>query len=274
MDSSGDRMPLPDAIKRSPRVYTNLQNIDLDTVTFANVQATGNPIAVEEMNEDEMRRLVLVNLARLVCAGEWNGLLSAGGGEFNAVLTDYDWDGDGDPIRIMVLPPYGTQERNHTTQAGNNNNLVFHPFIAPFTGTISEVDFYVGGASTTTGAVDLGFYSDNEGRPQTFLGEFVLATTSTGTITQTTSSEDVDLVKGDQYWVGLFFDNVGSTPTFTVNERTLSGSGLPCTGANGVGAPEAAIYELDASATGNHTITDYTTLRPIGIDPPNIGVKF
>ena len=59
-------MPLPDANRRSPRVYTNLQNIDLDTVTFANIQNTGNPIAIEEMNEDEMRRLVMVNLARLV----------------------------------------------------------------------------------------------------------------------------------------------------------------------------------------------------------------
>ena len=56
-------MPLPDANKKSPRVYTNLQNLDLDNVTFANVQATGNPINVEEANEDELRRLVLVNLA-------------------------------------------------------------------------------------------------------------------------------------------------------------------------------------------------------------------
>ena len=86
-------MPLPDANKRSPRVYTNLQNIDLDTITFANVQDTGNPIAIEEMNEDEMRRLVLVNLARLVCAGEWNGLLTAGGGaETLGELTDVSMD--------------------------------------------------------------------------------------------------------------------------------------------------------------------------------------
>ena len=260
--------------KPSKRVFPLLQNLDLDTVTFAQVQSVGEPISIEDMNEQEMVDLIIVNLARLCVSGEWSGLLEAGGGEFNAVLTDYDWDGDDDPIRIMVLPPYGTQERNHTTEGGNNNNLVWHPFISPYTGTISQVDFYVGGASTTTGAVDMGFYSDNDGLPQTLLGEFVLATTSTGTITQTTSSSDVDLVKGTQYWVGLFFDNVGSTPTFTVNERTLSGSGLPCTGANGVGAPEGAIYELDASGTGNHTITDYTALRPIGIDPPNIGVKF
>ena len=87
-------MPLPDANKKSPRVYTNLQNIDLDSVTFANVQATGNPIAVEEMNEDEMRRIVLVNLARLTVAGEWDGLLDAGGGGVTTLgaLTDVSMD--------------------------------------------------------------------------------------------------------------------------------------------------------------------------------------
>ena len=79
-------MPLPDASKKSPRVYTNLQNLDLDNVTFANVQATGNPINVEEANEDELRRLVLVNLARLVTAGEWTGLLEAGGGTMSPTV--------------------------------------------------------------------------------------------------------------------------------------------------------------------------------------------
>jgi len=82
-------MPLPDASKKSPRVYTNLQNIDLENVTFANIEATGNPIAIEEMNEDELRRLVLCNVARLVVKGEWTGLLESGGGaEALGDLTD------------------------------------------------------------------------------------------------------------------------------------------------------------------------------------------
>ncbi|HIA01171.1 MAG TPA: hypothetical protein EYN66_04575, partial [Myxococcales bacterium] len=71
-------MPLPDAQKRSDRVYTLLQNTDLENLAFATIQATGQPIAIEEMSEDELRRLVLVNLARLAVKGEWDGLLSAG----------------------------------------------------------------------------------------------------------------------------------------------------------------------------------------------------
>jgi len=99
-------MPLPDANKKSPRVYTNLQNLDLDTVTFTNIQDTGNPIAVEEMNEDELRRLVLVNLARLVVAGEWTGLLEAGGGTDAAVYVPFS-PADGatsDEAFIPTLP--------------------------------------------------------------------------------------------------------------------------------------------------------------------------
>ena len=98
-------MPLPDANRRSPRVYTNLQNIDLDTVTFANIQNTGNPIAIEEMNEDEMRRLVMVNLARLVCKGEWTGLLESGGGaETLGDLTDVLMDATNFTDSLLIQP--------------------------------------------------------------------------------------------------------------------------------------------------------------------------
>jgi len=68
-------MPLPNAEKKSKRVYTLLQNTDLENVTFADIQGVGNTISIEEMSEDELRRLVLVNLARLCVVGEWDGLL-------------------------------------------------------------------------------------------------------------------------------------------------------------------------------------------------------
>ena len=68
---SEDRRP-------SKRVFPLLQNLDLDTVTFAQVQSTGDPISIEDMNEQEMIDLIIVNLARLTCAGEWDGLLTAG----------------------------------------------------------------------------------------------------------------------------------------------------------------------------------------------------
>jgi len=70
-------MPLPDAPAESPRVYKLLKNLDLENLAGDDDEMilTGNPISIEMLNEDELRRLVLVQLARLCVKGEWNGLL-------------------------------------------------------------------------------------------------------------------------------------------------------------------------------------------------------
>jgi len=70
-------MPLPDAPVESPRVYKVLKNLDLETLAADDdeMSGVGNPISIEMLNEDELRRLVLVQLARLSVKGEWLGLL-------------------------------------------------------------------------------------------------------------------------------------------------------------------------------------------------------
>ena len=69
-------MPLLDASKKSPRVYTLLQNQTLADVTYDTMKDVGNTINIEELNEDELRRLILINLARLTVKQEWDGLLT------------------------------------------------------------------------------------------------------------------------------------------------------------------------------------------------------
>ena len=69
-------MPLPNASKKSPRVYTLLQNLTLADVTYDTMKDVGNTINIEELNEDELRRLILINLARLTVKQEWNGLIT------------------------------------------------------------------------------------------------------------------------------------------------------------------------------------------------------
>ena len=70
-------MPLPDAPVESPRVYKLLKNLDLEALAGDDDEMinTGNPISIEMLNEDELRRLILVQLARLSVKSEWNGLL-------------------------------------------------------------------------------------------------------------------------------------------------------------------------------------------------------
>jgi len=59
----------------SPRVYKLLKNTDLENVTNAQVTSVGDPITIEDLNREELIRLITVNLARLSVKSEWNGLL-------------------------------------------------------------------------------------------------------------------------------------------------------------------------------------------------------
>jgi hypothetical protein len=75
-----DVMPLPDAPAESPRVYRILKTRTLsseapNSLTQTDIASVGDPISIEMLNEDELRRLVLVNLARLTVKQEWDGLL-------------------------------------------------------------------------------------------------------------------------------------------------------------------------------------------------------
>jgi len=68
-------MPLPDAPAQSPRVYKLLKNTTLENLTNADLTSVADPINIEMLNEDEMRRLLLVQLARLSVKSDWSGLL-------------------------------------------------------------------------------------------------------------------------------------------------------------------------------------------------------
>lgn len=73
-------MPLPDAPLESPRVYKLLKTKTLsaeapNSLSQSDIASVGNPISIEMLNEDELRRIILVNLARLSVKQEWDGLL-------------------------------------------------------------------------------------------------------------------------------------------------------------------------------------------------------
>jgi len=73
-------MPLPSAECREARVYALLKGLTIHDIsgsmaTGEYLPNVGNPITVQEINEDELRRLVLVKLAAECVRAEWNGLL-------------------------------------------------------------------------------------------------------------------------------------------------------------------------------------------------------
>ena len=75
------KMPLPDAVNREARVYALLKGQTLESLTGQLaagefVPEAGNPITVENVNEDELRRLVLLKLAIESVRADWIGLTS------------------------------------------------------------------------------------------------------------------------------------------------------------------------------------------------------
>ena len=215
MDSWGDRVPLPDANKRSPRVYTNLQNIDLSTVTFANVEATGDPIQIEDINEDELRRIVLVNLARMCVAGEWTGLLEAGGGggfsygSVNVVHSTYKYQA----VAMMFVNGGGESVANESILATS----VHYPFVATGSGDITSATIYVSGA-TAGGNTLVGIYSDVDGWPGSLLGFATIDSSAVASVTQTSFSSTVTTVAGTQYWIGYCRDVAGAVTCYAIGD--------------------------------------------------------
>ena len=209
--------------KPSRRVFPLLQNLDLDTVTFAQVQGVGDPITIEDLNEQEMQDLVLVNLARLCVAGEWDGLLEAGGGAGSA-LTKLNAQFNG--VSNYQTPAL-QDTRNTQTQLQNQSGWLYYPFIAQFSGDVASISVYISATSASTGTIDVGIYSDLDGAPNALIGFGQCSATSTGTIIDSSLSATITTVKGTQYWVCWFKNGTDANPTcYTSNNNDGVGFGL------------------------------------------------
>ena len=193
---SEDRRP-------SKRVFPLLQNRDLDTVTFAQVQSTGNPISIEDMNEQEMFDLVLVNLARLVVSGEWTGLLEAGGGGLKIANSTMK-DGVYDQFNTADAPPYGIYANYTEFQTATwIDEIFFFPFVAQKTGTVSSL----GLTFQLAGAYELAIYDlDAEYMPNLLIVKGQLEATGAETVYQTSltgfgGGAAGTITEGETYWM-------------------------------------------------------------------------
>ena len=219
----GVAMSLPDAT-RSDRVYPLLQNLDLENLAFATVQGVGNTLNIEEMNEDELRRLVLVNLARLTVAGEWNGLLTAASGGGAATFA---------PIN-MTSWALGTTTSgfgfNYVNASSSTRTFSYYatpqafPIIAQVSGTVDSVSVNLGTADVGVSAL-VGIYEDTNGLPAALLGTATISADATGYITQTSFSASIELTAGSAYWICFGTDDGASLATFR-RLSTLPGLGI------------------------------------------------
>jgi len=216
-------MPLPDAQKRSDRVYTLLQNTDLENLAFATIQATGQPIAIEEMSEDELRRLVLVNLARLAVKGEWDGLLSAGsgGGGSAAYIGDIMQAGD-DTFCADQCPTYGGHSITASTLG--TNYVMCYPFICPKSGDLQDLQIRVNASASNTLRVAI-YNNHSTNYPTTKIGgDTDFDCSSTGVKTASPGST-VTLTQGTTYWACYCWtSNYGAaSPNIWINNGSQVG---------------------------------------------------
>jgi len=255
--------------KPSKRVFPLLQNLDLDNVTFAQVQSTGNPISIEDMNEQEMVDLIIVNLARLVVAGEWDGLLEAGGTPtMNAVLADASTiSGTYDINRIDATPPWGQTTGNNGTLSRSEPQWA--PFISPKSGDVASISIDINSVAASAVNLDVAIYSDDDGLPNAKLTEAVFDAEVDGLTTQTSLTGTATLVSGTQYWYAWVRD-AGTSFTITGGD-----SAPPYMG------PTAALtnswqvfWYPSASANALPATVTKTTLEPRGNLRPSVGIEF
>ncbi len=204
-------MPLPDA-KPDRRIYELLKTTDLENLTFSDFQKVAQTIYAEQGAEDELRRIVLVNLARLSVAGEWTGLTSAGGGSFNPIIPQVGTITATTRYQLWGNIPYNGANFSANQTLTDFDKPRAYPFVAPASGNVSEVGMKVN-ASTSSADALVAFYNsdENTGQPKTLLGSAVIAMGSTGEIYQTSTSATITLEAGKQYYYAILWDGATAT---------------------------------------------------------------
>ena len=205
-------MPLPDA-KPSARIYELLKTTDLENITFSQFQGVAEKIFAEQGAEDELRRIVLVNLARLSVVGEWTGLTTAGGGggafaklinPANVTPTTYT-----DELMQQFFPYGSDADQTFTATTSTWRTFYYYfPFYANGDGKITDMRYKITSVHSGDGteiAVVI-YNTDDNGWPKTKLGTATLDLTATGndksaTITET-STDSMTLTAGELYWIG------------------------------------------------------------------------
>ena len=262
-------MPLPDAVP-DRRIYELLKTVDLENLTFSDFQSVAQTIYAEQGAEDELRRIVLVNLARLSVAGEWTGLTSAGGSSGASINLASETLGSGDVYQLTMGAVWGASDTANYQIA--NEQAKFGAFISPKSGTISSMEIYVSSAAPSSCNVLVGIYSDDAGVPDSLIASASFDVTSTGTKTQTSFTGTPTLTAGTQYWIAYVRD---TSVNFSVTCQKKNHGPV-----YGIGSSVSAMkytVEVDSGVSDNSlpaTYPGYNSTTPQTQPRISVGVEF
>ncbi len=223
-------MPLPDTNNWSSRIYELLKETDLENLSYAQFQGVAEKLFIEPENEDELRRLVLIQLARMAVRGDWDGFLSGGSG---GAPTDADY---------LLAYDQGTVPGSLTAArklvVGNNISMA-HGAGANDDMTISatpggsdgQIQYNVAGVLSATGLL-----STNKTNELT-----LVAISGDGQINISSSSKAVSLLCDENQKLKV----KGATDTFILDVSSSSG---------GITFPDGTTQTTAASGGGSATL--------------------
>ena len=191
-------MPLPDA-KPDRRIYELLKTTDLENLTFSDFQKVAQTIYAEQGAEDELRRIVLVNLARLSVAGEWSGLTSSGGGGFSAPAPAPSGSQTYQNLHLDPLYQSMPESFSNISVGSLRTRATFYPFVANKSGNVSSIGLHVQTAESKNMLVGI-YTMDSNGLPSTKLTEGTISCSSTGDVHQTSLTGTATLTRGTNYY--------------------------------------------------------------------------
>jgi len=212
----------------SKRVFKLLKNLDLENVSFSNVQSAGNPMHIEKLNRQELFDLVLVNFARLCVENEWDGLLTAGGGGG----TQYAFD----PIDASLLPatysrfaPMDVYRVFSTSTVSTNMEpkAMFMRFIAPKSGTMDQMTIRTSGTNTAKDDVSIGIYESSSGLPTNRIGDITIDVNGGSALYSSSDwNTKPELTAGDTMWIGFVPDGTDEPALSTAHYNQFLCLGL------------------------------------------------
>ena len=205
-------MPLPDETP-DQRIYKLLKTTDLENLTFSDFQKVAQTIYAEQGAEDELRRIVLVNLARLSVAGEWTGLTTAATASVGANTVSWPSDDYSGSARTSNLYSQMNQKysvsMNDSGFSPSSTDVHYFPYFASNDGAITKVQVRSG--TGVSGDCIVGFYSSaSSGLPDSLIGSATLDVSTTGNKSQTSFSATITLERGKLYYIGVVFTNASS----------------------------------------------------------------
>ena len=210
--------------KPSKRVFPLLQNLDLDNVTFSQIQGVGDSITIEDMNEQELQDLVLVNLARLCVSSEWTGLLEAGGGAGMPIFPNVNPPGEGSNIVSypMGFPTSSGDTNSNGVLQDSTTTAMFYPFFSFKGGEVQSLTCFTVG--TTADDVLVNVYSaDDAGLPASTIGSeatWDMGTAGLVTLDVSGLTTTWNLDEGTIYWLALMMKTSagGTRPNFKIHD--------------------------------------------------------